>query len=681
MILKFMPEKIIKIFGSRFFLLTSCVIFFLLSIFFRSIIDIGADTGIYLHLGKKIAQGKKYYYDFFESNFPISFYLYALEYQISQLVRINPIILSEIVINLLALSSIFWSAKILQSSTIFEKKAHYNLIIVGFFLGFFLRPNALQVGEFGTKTSLLLLLLYPYISYSFERKIALTRKDLTYRGLLMGLIPCIKPHYLIFIIFIELHKFYQKKSFRFLIEFDKLVMYLIGALYLFLMIKFTPEFFEFIVPMWPKIYSAYDNIDIFFENSWRHIAARIAPFLFIFLIFSRLRFGANDKILALFFVAASLLMIMENVGTIDQIVIFDAIITICVLKILFDLFDSKLILFSENKFIILGLIFVPIFDIEIMPASVFGLGGFVNIWLLLALIYPFFLAKKLTLQQRKKYFSVKNISVFLATYLALVSSLILLLRHFDGWVYLAISMPVLFGVLFFFEKKIYSKFYSQLSPFSVFVVIAAVSCLLYSYIFGVIRVFTHDDEFTSPNKISDFVTYYSQVYAPKKDEGFTMVSIWIAHQFPTLDYLEKEIDGKFYIAALQANQASVGSRKMFAIDDSDRVFVNSYLFDDVKNQLKNPHIKGMFFNESPNILNKKNRCLISTLEYYFSDPEFKKIFLENFHFENHVIISKKVVPLKKIKFITSEKENIFDQVKPTTNKILHDFEVYVRNEK
>lgn len=681
MILKFMREKIIKTLGSQFFLLTSCAIIFLLSIFFRSTINIGADTGIYLHLAKKIAHGEKYYYDFFESNFPISFYFYALEYQLSQLFHINQIILSEIVINLLALLSIFWSAKILKKTTIHDNKAHYNLIIIGYFLGFFLRPNALQVGEFGTKTSLLLLLLYPYISYSFERKIALRRKDLTYRGALMGLIPCIKPHYLIFIISIELYKFFQKKSFRFFAEFDKLVMYFVGSLYLFLMIKFTPEFFEFIVPMWPKIYSAYDNIDVFFENSWRHVAARIAPFLFIFLIFSRSRFGINDRILVLFFTAASLLMIMENVGTIDQIVIFDAITTICVLKILFDLFDSKLILFSENKFIILGLIFVPIFDTEIMPASVFGLGGFVNIWLLLALIYPFFLAKKLTLQQRKKYFSVKNIFLFLASYLALMSSLILILRHFDGWIYLAISMPVLFGALFFFEQKIYSKFYSRFSPFSVFVIIAAASCLLYSYIFGVIRVFTHDDEFTSPNKISDFVTYYSQVYAPKKDDGFTMVSVWIAHQFPELNYLEKEIEGKFYIASLQANQASTGSSRMFAIDDSDRVFVNAYLFDDVKNQLKNPHIKGMFFNESSNILNKKNRCLIGTLEYYFSDPEFKKIFLENFHFENHVIISKKVVPLKKIKFIAGEKESIFDQVKPTTQKILHDFEVYVRNEK
>jgi hypothetical protein len=121
------------------FLYISCSLIFLLSIFLRSLIDIGSDTGVYINVGKRIAEGGRYYYDFFESNFPLSFYFYALEYQIAQLLHINQIIFSEITINSLALLSIFWSSKILKNSTIYENKAHYNLIVIGCFLGFFLR--------------------------------------------------------------------------------------------------------------------------------------------------------------------------------------------------------------------------------------------------------------------------------------------------------------------------------------------------------------------------------------------------------------------------------------------------------------------------------------------------------------------------------------------------------------
>jgi len=77
-------------FSSQNFLLLFAATVFLLSIFLRSAIDIGPDTAFYIDLGKKISEGKKYYYDFFESNFPASFYFYALQYKVSVFLGINP---------------------------------------------------------------------------------------------------------------------------------------------------------------------------------------------------------------------------------------------------------------------------------------------------------------------------------------------------------------------------------------------------------------------------------------------------------------------------------------------------------------------------------------------------------------------------------------------------------------
>jgi len=676
-----MINKFNRILFSESFLTPACFIVFLISILLRSTLDIGADTGVYLDLGKKIAQGGKYYYTFFESNFPISFYFYALQYQVSSILHINQIIMSEIVINLLGVLSVFWAAKILKRSTIYENKAHYNLIVFAYFCGFFLRGQAMEIGEFGTKTGLLLLALYPYISFSFERKFPFTKQELICRGILMGLIPCIKPHYLVIILFIEFHRFFQKKSLRFFIQTDKLVMYFIGALYLLLIIKFIPEFFEFIVPMWQKVYPVYGSYDIFLENTWRHLAARGMVFAFIFLIFSRLKFTANDKILALFFASVSLLLILENLGTVDQASIFYAVTTICFFKFVFDLFASEKFSILENKFIVISLIFLPIFDLEILPASIFGLGGFANIFWLLLPIYPFILAKKLDASQRKKFLSKKRILIAPVIYALLILLLLLALQKLGGWAHIALNLAAMFGVLFFFERKVYPQFSRNFSPFFVFVVTTSISCLLYTYLSAMITTIRHDDEYTFPNKLSDTVAYYSKIHAPQKDDGILMVSIWITHQFPLLNFMEKNNYQKFHVATFQADMGIAGSKLMFPIDDKDRILTLSYLFNDVKEQLKNPLIKVVFINNSTSVLHKPSRCLINTLEFYFMDPEFKKLFLQNFHFENHVIITHKVKVAEKIPFITGEKPSVFDAVKPTSEPIFQDFEVYVRNEK
>ncbi|MBP7710543.1 MAG: hypothetical protein KA100_05690 [Rickettsiales bacterium] len=646
---------------SNIFLKISCLAIFCLSIFLRSQMDIGADTGIYLNLAKKISQGGKYYYHFFESNFPISFYFYYLQYELAQLLHLNQIILSEIVINLLALLSIFWSAKILQKTTINQNKAHYNLMLVSFFLSFFLRPHALQIGEFGTKTSLLLIALFPYLAFSFERKIALTKKELIQRGCLMGLMPCIKPHYLVLILFVELKCFFQKKAASHL---DKFVMILVGAIYLFLMLKFTPEFFEFIVPLWPKTYVAYDNLALFIENLWHQLGARIAIFSLIFLIFSRLKFDANNRILALFFFGASTLILLENIGTIDQIVVFYAAATICVVKFTFDLIASKKILFLENKFIICCLAFVPIFDLEILPASIFGLNGVINVWWVLALFYPFFLCKKISLS--------KALAGFVAVLILLISCL-LTFKYFGAFAYIAANLVSLFAVLFFFERRIFSKISATFSPLSVFVICATISCLFYAYVAAIVES-VRGNQFTSPNKLSDMVAYYSSISAPKKTDGILMISEWNAHQFPLLNYLEKTDYQKYHMASMRANKGVSGSGKIFETHDLDRVLALSYLMDDVKNQAQNPNVKLMFVNNTPDALDKDKRCLIGALEYYFLDPKFKKIFLQNFHFKNRVIITQNIEPKKAPSF--SKEKSVFDKLQPSTTRVLYDFEVY-----
>ena len=68
----------------------------------KSVSEIGfSNCEISDDIAEKIAKGGKYYDQIFESNLPYNFYIYALQYHISQFTGINVIILSEIFIYLL----------------------------------------------------------------------------------------------------------------------------------------------------------------------------------------------------------------------------------------------------------------------------------------------------------------------------------------------------------------------------------------------------------------------------------------------------------------------------------------------------------------------------------------------------------------------------------------------------
>ena len=647
-------------FYSSIFLYLSCGFVFFLSLFLRSSLDIGPDTGIYLDLGKKVFQGKKYYYDFFESNFPLPFYFYAAQFFISEKLGINAIILSEIIINFLALFSIFFSAKILKNSKIYQNKAHFNLIIFSYFLGFFLRPQALQLGEFGTKTSLLLILFYPYLSYSFSRFFALNKKNLISKGVLMGLMPCLKIHYLFLIIPIEIYLFLQKPTKEFFLTIDKLTMSLTTALGLFLMVKFTPEYFEFIPSMWPYIYQAYNDKNIFLENLCMRLAL-VAQFIFIFLIFAKKQLDENDKILVLAFFSATILVLVENIGTIDQLAVFYAIATITLIKLTFDLLNSHKKIISENLFIISSLLLLPIFDLEVLPGALVGLGGFVNMWWII-IWHRFF---------NKTFHPLK----FLSFYFLAILTVFFAFKFCGPFCYIAANLTLFFLALFFIEKKNSAQNFSALSVFAIFLTI---TILLYSYISSILSSVDKSTPLRFPNQLSDIIFHYNKKYAPQDEQYFLMNASLNSYKFPAINYLHKSNKSRFHMEGLQADSSKAGSFLMFDNKNPKQVFTLTYLFDDVKSALLDKNLKIIFFNNSAESLNKKDRCLISTLEFYLLDPFFRKIFLHNFRFENHVAITREKRIVDSNIFFSTKNSDIFNQIKPSSKPIFYDFEIYVR---
>jgi hypothetical protein len=683
--LKFTSEKITKLnidFGSKNFVIFCCSLIFLLSIYLRSIIDIGGDTAVYLDLGKKISLGGKYYYDFFESNFPISFWIYALQYKISQILDINPIIFSEIFINFFAVISIFYCSKILKKSPIYQNKAHYNLILVAFFLGFFLRGNVIQLGEFGTKSSFLLMLFFPYLSFSLIEENKINAIDRLQMGILMGLIPCFKPHYLLIILAIEIAKFSTDKSIKFFIRIDKLIMILIGLIYLNLMLIFTKEFFEFIVPMWPKIYPAYDNLAVFVKNIVIRFSSEISIYLFIFLLFAKKKISSQDKILIAAYLGFACCVMVENIGTIDQIGCLIAVSTIIFLKFSHDLIAEKKIILSENKFILLAVLILPILQMQILPKAIFSALGFINLWWILAFFYPFyhlFFFRKKTAKDLTKSQILLIFLVYYLCFFSLILAAALIIKNFN-YFFVGFNLTSLFLLIFCFEKFINFD-QKKLSLFANFLIISSFSCLFYLYISPIANLIPKKHFDTYPSELNNSIYQLAKENFENKDDSFLVFSNLILHQFPSINYLKAENYFKTHIANIMPQRGFLAAGKNFELSsDVDKVFTLSYLFDDVKKLLSDKRIKFIAINNDYQVLSSDNSCKIGFLEYYFNDAEFKKLFNENFQYSSRLTTS---VPAdfyqnnyhKKSDKIDGDK---FLQIAKSKEKIRYNFEFYIR---
>ncbi len=654
-------SKVDEFLGSKNFCLWSVSIIFLLSIFLRSRVDIGYDSGFYIEIAAKIAQGGRYYYDFFESNFPLSFFIHLIPYYISQFIGFSQIIIADYFINFLGIVSIVSSSYILKKSDL--SKTHQNLIISSFALGFFLRVETLAYNEFLTKTSFYLALAFPYIAYSFARKIPLNNKDKIWRGILAGLIPCLKPHYIILPIIIEVSRFWQNKSTKFFLELDKLIMLLVGCAYLVFMIKFTPEFFEYMVPMWSSVYQAYESDNFIYYLSYNIFAKIII--LGIFLAFLKQKFSSQDKILFLVGLASGIILLLEGLISEDRGACFFGIATAVFVKFFYDFIKSqKNNLTTNDVFLLAGLLVLSFLDedIETMRSLIF-------FWVIIIPIASFCLYKKLQKdfpEFRKKY-SITSLLIASSTFIA-VALVGIVLAEQKSRIFNLMSVLIFFLFLFLYEKY-YQKYYQKFSSFFIFVQSSLAASLLSFYIFTISDSYQGNVFYKSPNFFSESLIEYSKAHLKEKDEQVLIFSYHIFDRMPMANFLG---NGK----------SDETIRTMFLFDkisqkkSEEANFTINYMMNNLKNRMSDKNTKILFINNLTYLM-RKDRCIIEFLEYYFQDLEFRKIFLENYEYAGRIFAATDLKEIPQIEFLSKEKDS-FDNIKLSKQEPLYDFEIYTR---
>ena len=635
-------DSFIFLISSKYFLYFTASLIALTSIFIRSIHDIGTDTAIYLYLGEKIAKGGKYYYDFFETNFPISSYIYALQYRIASFFAINPIIFSDFFINITALISLFFSARFLKKTTIYSDKIAYNLLTIGFYLGFFIRYPAIELLEFGTKSSFLAILFYPYFALSLQRISPLTTSEKLIRGLLGGLIPCFKPHYLIYIIAIELVKWrfdkHSKNSqnktvfnFSFFIQLDKIIILVVGIIYLFIIWLFIPEFLQII-----KIFSNYYPGHQFSTalNSFFTIAVKYCYILYLFpFLFLVNKNNLNQLLIFCVIVAGLICLKLEGVSSIDQNGAVVAIITGPILLLARYFFNSQYFSLHKNIFSVSLLFLMPF-----LPTILFSGVEFVIFASLLIIFQPIFLYYNnikyfLDLQSKKAFLNkiIKNIIIQLLSFL-----LIFFIARFFVEIFfikdinltaiirtnqLALFFIILIIINLYFlcknelliKKMSLEKYH--FSKLLVFLFLASLIKFIFNYCFYGYANISKKNFYDKNNVIISKTSYYLEKYSTKQNDNFIYSGLSSNEMtFPALNYSQRQAVPKYF--ALQSfydlNENLKNKAQIFAEDNYRAVF--------------DKNTKILFF--ITNVKGDKNSCRKSRISDYLPD---KKLILKFFN--------------------------------------------------
>ena len=285
--------------------------------------------------------------------------------------------------------------------------------------------------EFGTKSSFLAILFYPYFALSLQRETPLATSEKLIRGLLGGLIPCFKSHYLIYIIAFELVKWRLDKhsknsqnkavfNFSFFIQLDKIIILVVGIIYLFIIWLFIPEFLQII-----KIFSNYYPGHQFSTalNSFFTIAVNYYYILYLFpFLFLVNKNNLNQLLIFCVIVAGLICLKLEGIYSIDQNGAVIAIITAPILLLARYFFNSQYFSLHKNIFSVSLLLLMPF-----LPTILFSGVEFVIFASLLIIFQPIFLYYNsikdfLDLQSKKDFLNkiIKNIIIQFLSFLLII---------------------------------------------------------------------------------------------------------------------------------------------------------------------------------------------------------------------------------------------------------------------
>ncbi|MDX2083512.1 MAG: hypothetical protein SFV53_05965 [Rickettsiales bacterium] len=654
-----------QVFRAKNFALIASILVILISVFVRSTRDIGHDSALNLEIAKKILEGEKYFDDFFSNNSPLFFLITQIPIFITEFLgeffRFNQIIIADFYISFLGILSIYFSTKILSRSDISEDRTVFNLIILAFSSGFFLRIFSLQFNEFITVTSYFLTLFFPYLSYQLLKEEQLKKTDQIFLAVLQALIFCLKPHYGILIIAFEIKKIYQKKSNKkFFAEFfilrNCLTFFIIICYVVFLTIFFSDY-----------VNHSSSLISFYLNRQYSSLFFPLKEDIFPLIILISLTFFLIKKsaFLEPFFFSAlifSLILILQLDGIYDQRAALYSVSLPLIFLVIMNLLRDKQIMWRHHLLLLLIILIIPQFDQSFFVKTAFNICAF---WWVFVLALFSKWNKILSAEYVKKCNFLRYVFLpnnFFSWFCFIILTLITIYYSANNpnnnfaWSFSA----VIFILLINFYDNLWRKFFNnkKLSSLS-----SALIFLVLSYFLNLqsAAIFKTNEE-KSPNFLTNQIGKVVKNNL-NMQENFIMISPRSLSAYPLRNYLEKS--NPLPISQMQNFYLIIANQKKFnQIDD--------YLFSRLKQQLLQPENKLIFIEEKPFFT--FDRCVVSFLEYYLRDDEFQKVFFRNYTFFDRIIITKTAE--KKVKFFNDKITN--EATLEAGDLVFQDVEIYIR---
>lgn len=329
------------------------------SLYLRSFMYISNDPAFYYLTAERILNGKRYYYDFFEPNFPLNFYLYAIPVIFHKITGISSVMAINLFITIFALLSIYFSSLILKKTSVYKDAVFYQLLMIFIFIGHFLPLTTFSTNEIGTKTLFFLSFTLPYFCYFFceidNKKLNLSTNIII--GIFVGLSICLKPHYAIFPIVMELYLLIKKRTFFYIFRPLNLAILAVNILHIVFLFIFVPEYIFKIIPItMVAYYGIADNFFLaFFENIFHAHLFSLSVFL---IAYFKLPKSDHNNLLFLAVIASTLIFASEGAVHLDQYSIMYFFSGLLLIKIILDLHRTRnqnLLKFYHKIFVFLPL--------------------------------------------------------------------------------------------------------------------------------------------------------------------------------------------------------------------------------------------------------------------------------------------------------------------------------------
>ncbi len=616
-----------------------------LSLFVQSNRDIGHDSATYIEVAQKMLKGGIYYQDFFELNFPLSFYLTVIPVAIAQMLAISPIITVTIFVNLLGIIAVFLVKNILKNHHFENSKLLRNLIIISLAASFFLRPMVMHFNEFFTKTSYFLIFFLPYFALQIIDK--KTKSAEIFCGILAALIIALKPNYALLIAIVELYNLSEKRSIKSafcLRNFTTLTTLIIYFLVIFFWQNDYLQYFQTISQTY--FLAALSRIEMILKQD-------IFPLICILSVTSFLIF--KNKTLQKFYLfplAACSIVASEMIGGFDQRFLIYSLSLPTLTYTIFLLIRNKYFDFHKHGIFLIIILLISQFDAK----NIFTLSlDLTSFWFVFVLYFRYKNGKNFNHIFCPNNFA--NWLIFLVL-TAITITLIFANLSFQAWLFSAI----IFSYFLYFQQGKYLS--SKLSLLSASVVFLVLSFFMAAYISAIFNFKSFHEgaySFKSPNSIGENIIKISRNLS--EEQNFTIISRMIPPAYPAQIYLQKEnklpsfqLGVLFYKIGEKPRESKPGE---------------IFLFERVKQQIADKN-NNLLFIEVENI-SASVPCQISFLEYYLRDPEFRKIFLENYRFLTR--FSQYENDEKNVNFY---KDDFAEISQEKSNKLSGEFEVYVR---